>query len=163
MNCNKRTKITLLSSPVREKNRFNRNKYNKVEWQRTISSVLFSFDQRTTNRASPPESNVSTPGVRPKSVVHEDTSMFPGNDRPLSNNMIIAGLVGLLLLLVALGNVFWEEPETEKRFESTRTLMDTYVSVTVYDTDEDRAEAAIDAAFQRMEDIVAIASRFNSS
>ena len=89
--------------------------------------------------------------------------MFPGNDRPLSNNMIIAGLVGLLLLLVALGNVFWEEPETEKRFESTRTLMDTYVSVTVYDTDEDRAEAAIDAAFQRMEDIVAIASRFNSS
>ena len=46
------------------------------------------------------------------------------------------------------------------RFEETRSLMGTYVTVVVYST-EKPAEEAISAAFARMEEIEKIASIFD--
>lgn len=48
-----------------------------------------------------------------------------------------------------------------QRFEETRSLMGTYVTVIVY-SDEETAKKAIDAAFDRMEEIEDIASIFDS-
>ena len=81
----------------------------------------------------------------------------------MENKMILAGLIGLLVVLVAVGNLFWEEPETEERYESTRVMMNTYVKIVVYHKDEGKAREAIEASFARMEEIESIASRFNSS
>jgi len=75
--------------------------------------------------------------------------------------MIIAGLVILLIVLMAVGKLFWEEPE--ERYESSAVMMDTDVKIIVYHNDEDKAKNAIDAAFERIEEIEAIASRFNES
>ncbi len=71
----------------------------------------------------------------------------------------IAGLTGILILLLAIGNVYWENPE--QRYESTREMMDTYISIMIYHNDEDEAKEIIDDAFIRMEDIIGIANRFN--
>ena len=46
------------------------------------------------------------------------------------------------------------------RYEETRDMMDTYVQIIVY-ADEATAEEALDAAFDRIEEVVAIASRFD--
>ena len=45
------------------------------------------------------------------------------------------------------------------RYEETRDMMDTYVQIIVY-ADEATAEEALEAAFDRIEEVVAIASRF---
>ncbi|MCK4614063.1 MAG: FAD:protein FMN transferase, partial [Thermoplasmata archaeon] len=74
---------------------------------------------------------------------------------------ILAGLTGLLIVLVAVGSYFLESPE--ERFESTREMMDTYVTIIVYHQDEGKAKKAIEAAFDRMKEIEGIASRFNTS
>lgn len=66
---------------------------------------------------------------------------------------LVAALVGERLL-------FSPSPEP---FEERRELMDTWVSIIVYDTDPDHAAAALDAAFSRMEDVVSIASTFDPS
>jgi len=89
----------------------------------------------------------------------------------MDEKMILAGLVGLLTVLVAAGGFFWEEPEESEdgqetglqRFQSTREMMDTYVKIIVYHADEEKAVEAMEAAFGRMKEIEAIASRFNSS
>ncbi len=85
--------------------------------------------------------------------------------------MILAGLTGLLILLVAVSSYFWEEPEENEneqeseaqRFQSTREMMDTYVMIIAYHNDEEKAMDAMDTAFERIEEIEAIASRFNAS
>ena len=74
---------------------------------------------------------------------------------------MLAGLAGLLVVLVAVGSFFWEEPE--QRYESSAVMMDTDVRIIVYHNDEDKAKSAIDAAFERIAEIEAIASRFNQS
>ncbi len=72
---------------------------------------------------------------------------------------VIAGF--LILLSVALRTIACagELPEVGK-FEESRSLMDTYVTVVVY-SDEKTAEEAISAAFARMEEIEKIASIFD--
>lgn len=79
----------------------------------------------------------------------------------MEKRMVIAGLVGLLIVLVVVGNFFREEPE--ERYESSTVMMGTDVKIIVYQDDEDKAKRAIEAAFERMKDIEAIASRFNES
>jgi thiamine biosynthesis lipoprotein len=67
-----------------------------------------------------------------------------------------------LFLVVVLAGAFLIERTLfiadPQPYEGRREMMDTWVSVTVYDRDERHAESAIDAAFSRMEDVVGIAS-----
>jgi thiamine biosynthesis lipoprotein len=48
-----------------------------------------------------------------------------------------------------------------RKFEATRSMMNTFVTITVYSLDEQAAEEAIQAAFARMVEIERIASIFN--
>lgn len=76
--------------------------------------------------------------------------------------MIIAGLTGLLLVLLVAGNIAYEDPE--QRYESSRTdLMDTKVDIIVYHKDENKAKGIIEDTFAEMERVIAIADRFNAS
>ena len=52
------------------------------------------------------------------------------------------------------------DEELLNKYEETCTLMDTFVTITVYTTDEDKAQEAIDDAFLRMEEIENRASIF---
>ena len=72
-------------------------------------------------------------------------------------HVVRAGLS--ILLAIALGGISCAaKPLTN--FEETRSLMDTFVTVTVY-SDEDTAKEAINAAFGRMEEIEREASIFD--
>ena len=74
---------------------------------------------------------------------------------------IIAGLIGILIVLLVAGNAVYENPE--ERFESNRDMMDTYVNIVIYHTDEDEAHDIMDEAFARMAEVIAISDRFNDS
>jgi thiamine biosynthesis lipoprotein len=65
----------------------------------------------------------------------------------------------LMLLIVFLGTASCTTKPLMK-FEDTRDMMDTFVTITVY-SDEKTAEEAISAAFARMEEIERIASIFD--
>lgn len=71
---------------------------------------------------------------------------------------IIAGV--LVLLAVAFGTTSCLGPSLRK-FEATRSMMDTFVTITVYSPDEATAEEVIGAAFARMEEIEKEASIFD--
>ena len=73
---------------------------------------------------------------------------------PLLSIALLAGaLVGERML-------FSRSPEP---FETRQELMDTWVSIVVYDTDPDHAAEALDAAFSRMDQVVSIASTYDPS
>jgi len=65
----------------------------------------------------------------------------------------------LILLIVALGAISCTRQPSMK-FEETRDMMGTFVTITVY-SDEKTAEEAISAAFARMEEIERVASIFD--
>ncbi len=73
------------------------------------------------------------------------------------SHQVIAGL--LILLTVALGATSCARKPLMK-FEDTRDMMGTFVTITVY-SDEETAEEAISAAFARMEEIESVASIFD--
>ena len=66
----------------------------------------------------------------------------------------------LVLLIATLSTTSCAAPLLSK-FEDTRSMMDTFVIITVYAADEEKADAAMSAAFARMEDIEAVASIFD--
>jgi thiamine biosynthesis lipoprotein len=69
-------------------------------------------------------------------------------------------IVSVLALLIAtLGAISCAAPL--RKFEATRSMMDTFVTITVYTSDEAKADEVIDAAFDRMEEIERIASIFD--
>ncbi len=72
---------------------------------------------------------------------------------------VIAGLLILLIVLLMSITCAGEPP---MMFEETRSLMDTYVRVAVY-SDEETAGEVINATFDRMEEIVNIASTFDET
>ena len=72
---------------------------------------------------------------------------------------IAAGFLMLLLIALGASACATKAPELEK-FEDTRSLMDTYVTITVY-ADEDSAGEAMDAAFARMWEVEKVASIFD--
>ena len=72
---------------------------------------------------------------------------------------IAAGFLMLLLIALGASACATKAPELEK-FEDTRSLMDTYVTITVY-ADEDSAREAMDAAFARMGEVEKVASIFD--
>lgn len=66
----------------------------------------------------------------------------------------------LILLVVTLGTIGCiTKPRT--KFVETHVMMDTFVTITVYSSDEKTAEEAISAALARMEEIVKVASIFD--
>jgi thiamine biosynthesis lipoprotein len=65
----------------------------------------------------------------------------------------------LALLITTLGATSCAAPL--RKFEVTRSMMDTFVTVTVYAGDEVKANEAINASFDRMEEIVKVASIFD--
>ena len=71
---------------------------------------------------------------------------------------IIVGV--LILLIVALGVTSCTDQPLRK-FEATRSMMDTFVTITVYTPDEETAEEVIKAAFTRMEEVEGRASIFD--
>ena len=71
-------------------------------------------------------------------------------------------IAGLLILLTVLLMSTTCAGEILMMFEETRNLMDTYVRVVVY-SDEKTAEEAISAAFDRIEEVVNIASTFDET
>jgi thiamine biosynthesis lipoprotein ApbE len=79
-----------------------------------------------------------------------------------SNNVIFSILTVVLFVLIIIGSVFFYE-EPIRKYEETRMMMDTFVTITVYHGDEAKANDAISEAFARIEEIAAIATRFNSS
>ncbi len=78
-----------------------------------------------------------------------------------NKNLMIILAVGLIALLI-IGSIFIYEPPLQ-RYEKRREMMDTYVTIIVYDNDEDHAMKSIDSAFDRIEEVIAITSRYNSS
>jgi thiamine biosynthesis lipoprotein len=80
--------------------------------------------------------------------------IFDGNVRA---PIIIGVFLVVILLLLPAGSCKFR---TISRIEETRELMGTYVSIAVFSDEETGAEA-IDAAFERMEEIVDIASIYD--
>jgi len=77
------------------------------------------------------------------------------------NSILLVILAVVLAVLIIAGTIFfYEKPQLE--FQETRVLMDTEVTITIYDHEDDYQEA-MDAAFQRMEEIEHIASTWNES
>ena len=73
------------------------------------------------------------------------------------HHLVIAGLV--ILLAIVLGSISCIAKPPSK-WEQTRSMMDTFVTITVY-SDEETADEAINAAFARMEEIERKASIFD--
>ena len=65
----------------------------------------------------------------------------------------------LIVLILMLGTTGCSAPL--KKFEATRTMMDTFITFIVYTTDEARAEEVMNAAFDRMEEIESVASIYD--
>ncbi len=70
-------------------------------------------------------------------------------------------LVCLLIVVFVLTHLLF--PPDLAPYHEQREMMDTWVSITVFDSDETHAQAAIHAAFSRMEAVVAIASSSDPS
>ncbi|MBA3046185.1 MAG: FAD:protein FMN transferase [Candidatus Thermoplasmatota archaeon] len=79
-----------------------------------------------------------------------------------ANNITFLVLTIVLVLVVVFGSIFFFEEPIVKH-EEKREMMDTYVAVTVYGNDAEKAQAAIDAAFDRIAEIEMIASTWNDS
>lgn len=76
----------------------------------------------------------------------------------------IANIIGLCFFIIVVciaGCIQFDE--SEERYEDTRNKMDTFVSIIVYSSDEVKANEAIEAAYKRIDEIVALANRFNES
>ncbi|RLI61772.1 MAG: hypothetical protein DRO67_07725 [Candidatus Asgardarchaeum californiense] len=79
----------------------------------------------------------------------------------MKNIKVFTVLVSLLVVLLIVGNLFWDNPE--QRFESTQEMMDTYVTISIYHNNEEKAKEIIKTAFDRISEIILIASRFDPS
>jgi thiamine biosynthesis lipoprotein len=66
----------------------------------------------------------------------------------------------LILIIATLSATSCTTPLLSK-FEDTRSMMDTFVTITVYAPDEEKAESVIGAAFDRIEEIESVASIFD--
>ena len=76
-----------------------------------------------------------------------------------TNKEILVGLLCLLIISLIAGSFLFNEPM--QRFEVTHEKMDTYLTITIYHNDEDKANVIINKAFDRVDEIIDIASRYN--
>jgi len=79
----------------------------------------------------------------------------------MKNHRLFIALSILLILLLIVGNYFWENPE--RQFDYTEEMMDTYVTISVYNSNEEKAKEIIEKAFNKISELNLIASRFNTS
>ena len=79
----------------------------------------------------------------------------------MENLKLFTVMLSLLVVLLIVGNLFWANPE--QRFESTQEMMDTYVTISIYHNDEEKAKEIIKTAFDRISEIILVASRFDPS
>ncbi len=77
------------------------------------------------------------------------------------NDLLFAIIGGLLVTLLILGSIFFQTEPIE-RVERTRFKMGTVVTITVYDTLKN-AEGAIEAAFERIDEVSDAASTYDPS
>ncbi len=73
--------------------------------------------------------------------------------------LIIASV--LVLIIATPSAISCTAPSLLSKFEDTRSMMDTFVTITVYAPDEEKADSVIGAAFDRMEEIEKVASIFD--
>ena len=76
-----------------------------------------------------------------------------------TNKEILIGLISLLIIFLIVGTYLSNEPL--QRFEVTQDKMDTYVTITIYHNDKNKANEIINLAFERMDEIIELASRYN--
>jgi len=76
-----------------------------------------------------------------------------------TNKEILVGLLCLLIISLVAGSFLFNEPM--QRFEVTHEKMDTYLTITIYHNNEDKANEIINKAFNRVDEIIDIASRYN--
>jgi len=74
-----------------------------------------------------------------------------------------ARVVAVLALAVVLCASAGCNFKTYHRFEQTREMMGTFVSITVYAEDQQQAESAMDSAFEKISQIEAVATIYNES
>ena len=79
--------------------------------------------------------------------------------RHRSSRLLPLVLVLALAVSFAVDHIFFPPPM--RSFQQQSEMMDTWLLITVYDRDPDRAARAIEAAFSRMEEIEQIASIFD--
>jgi thiamine biosynthesis lipoprotein len=72
-------------------------------------------------------------------------------------------IISILVFLIAALGATSCAAAPPRKFEVTKSMMDTFVTVTVYASDAAKTDAAIDAAFARMEEIVAAASIYDEA
>jgi thiamine biosynthesis lipoprotein len=70
-------------------------------------------------------------------------------------------IVSVLVLLTTILSATSCTTPSLSKFEDTRSMMDTFVTITVYAPDEEKADSVISAAFDRMEEIEKVASIFD--
>ncbi|MDD3265514.1 MAG: FAD:protein FMN transferase [Dehalococcoidales bacterium] len=75
----------------------------------------------------------------------------------------ISGAVCALIIIISTVAAGACSQTALSSFSKTRALMDTFITVTVYAPDKDSAEAAFDAAFERMSQVEQSASIFNQT
>ena len=83
-----------------------------------------------------------------------------GTGQMKTNKQILVGLICLLIIFLAVGTFILNEPM--QKFEVTQEKMDTYVTITIYHNNEDEANNIIELAFDKMDEIIDVASRFDS-
>jgi len=76
-----------------------------------------------------------------------------------TNKEILVGLICLLIIVIVAVSFLVKEPM--QRFEQTKEKMDTYVTITIYHSDKDKANEIIATAFSRIDEVINISSRFN--
>jgi len=76
-----------------------------------------------------------------------------------TNKEILIGFISLLIIFLVAGTYLLNEPL--ERYELTQDKMDTYVTITIYHNDQDSANEIINLAFDRIDEIIDIASRYN--
>lgn len=74
----------------------------------------------------------------------------------------VSGALFALIIILTLVYGACSRPSLEN-FSQTRTLMDTFVTITLYTADEDKAAAAFEAAFERMQQIEQAASIYGNT
>ncbi len=80
-------------------------------------------------------------------------------ERPHYHRYLLVVIVFALAAAIAADRVFFQSPWVE--LSDRRSLMDTWVTVTVYSQDVGKAKQAIESAFSRMEEVVHATSNFD--
>ena len=77
--------------------------------------------------------------------------------------VVLIGILTVLLMINYLPGIEENEAETGQIYSSTRSLMDTTVTVSVISSNEDEAKASIDKAFDRIEYVDSLMNNYDNN